>query len=63
MAPETRCCRRGTFSFQQDFEELRAGLIHGAAWLGSVRIEHVLEEFLPAVLCSLFALWSPDGLS
>lgn len=22
-----------------------------------------LEEFLPAVLCSLFALWSPDGLS
>lgn len=28
------------FSFHQVFEELRAGLIHGEAWLGSVRIEH-----------------------
>lgn len=33
--------------------------MRGAAWLESVRTEHVLEEFLPAVLCSLFALWSP----
>lgn len=37
--------------------------MRGAAWLESVRTEHVLEEFLPAVLCSLFALWSPDALS